>query len=80
MLLLNLANVPMFNCDRSIPKGHLEPLGTYPKSEDIIDEVDGFLSATDFFEKYQIYDRPVIFKGAAKYYPAYNKWTDNYMR
>jgi hypothetical protein len=40
--------------------------------------LQGFLEPTKFFEDYVIPGRPVVFKGAAKEFPAFQRWTDEY--
>lgn len=43
-----------------------------------VTEIQGFLTPTEFFNDYVLPGRPVVFKGAAKQFPAYQKWDDDY--
>ena len=40
--------------------------------------IQGFLQPTEFFRDYVIPGRPVVFKGAAREFPAFQRWTDDY--
>ena len=40
--------------------------------------VQGFLEPTKFFKDHVIPGRPVVFKGAAGEFPAFQRWTDEY--
>ncbi|ELU08556.1 hypothetical protein CAPTEDRAFT_211217 [Capitella teleta] len=65
--------------DNPLP-GHLKPLGSHRPSEGSIDVVDGFIEPEDFYEQYVRASRPIIFKGAASAIPAFESWTDEYLR
>lgn len=43
-----------------------------------VEEVQGWLEPAHFFNHYVLQGIPVLFKGAAKQFPAYEKWTDEY--
>eukprot|EP00794_Sanderia_malayensis_P000548 gene548-1205_t len=59
--------------------GHLKPLGEgRPISK--VQEVDGFPEPNKFFEDYVNPKKPVIFKGGAKLSPAYQLWSDEYLK
>ena len=60
--------------------GHLKPLGSH-RDPDPVDEVqvDEIPSPQDFYEKYVKPSRPLVFRGAAKKFPAFTKWTDDYL-
>lgn len=62
------------------PPGHLEPLGSHQPPLGAIDRTDTVPSSQDFFERYALPGKPVLFNGAAKKMPAYLKWTDEYLR
>ncbi|XP_063694921.1 bifunctional peptidase and (3S)-lysyl hydroxylase JMJD7-like [Bolinopsis microptera] len=40
--------------------------------------IQGFLKPTEFFRDYVIPGRPVVFKGAAREFRAFQRWTDDY--
>ena len=45
-----------------------------------IDVLDSFILPVEFFDQYVIPGKPVLFKGAAKTFPAFSKWTDEYFK
>ncbi|KAL5257488.1 hypothetical protein ACHWQZ_G012433 [Mnemiopsis leidyi] len=45
-----------------------------------IDVLDGFIDPVQFFDEFVIPGKPVLFRGAAKTFPAFNKWTDEYFK
>ncbi|EDV25232.1 Lysine-specific demethylase 8 [Trichoplax sp. H2] len=58
-------------------KGHLQPLGQAgPLIESA--QVDGFPSMKTFFNEYVWKSVPLVMKGAAKTFPAFQSWTDEY--
>jgi len=54
-----------------LPLGHQSP--AIP-----VAEVQGFLEPERFFNDYVISGTPVVFKGAARKFPAFSKWSDEY--
>ena len=63
-----------------VPYGHLKPFGFHRPSDGNVEEIEGFPSPRDFYDKYQHMRKPVIFKNAAKELPAFKLWTDDYLR
>ena len=57
-----------------------ERLGRQSGEQLYVETVDGFLQPDDFINNYMIPGKPVIFKGAAKSFPAFTKWTDEYFQ
>ncbi|PAA74413.1 hypothetical protein BOX15_Mlig029500g1 [Macrostomum lignano] len=60
------------------PQGHLEEFGKQGPNLGI-DQVDGFIPPQEFINEYVRKNKPLLFKGAAKLSPAFNKWTDEYL-
>ncbi|XP_046858882.1 uncharacterized protein LOC124452390 isoform X2 [Xenia sp. Carnegie-2017] len=60
--------------------GHLKPLGSQIAPIGDVLAIDEVPSPEEFFYKYVQPGKPVLFKGAALNSPAYEKWTDEYMR
>lgn len=59
--------------------GHLEPLGAGAELIQI-ESLDYFPSPQEFFMKFAYFGVPVIFRGGAKSYPAFAKWSDLYLK
>lgn len=63
--------------DYSDHPGHLKPIGTgFPIFD--IESYQGFPPLKTFAEDYLKKNRPLLMKGAAKSYPAFKKWSDDY--
>lgn len=62
------------------PIGHLKPLGSHRPSEGTVDVLDGFPDPHVFFQDYVHASKPVLFKNAARGIPAFNLWTDQYLK
>ncbi|KAL5257490.1 hypothetical protein ACHWQZ_G012435 [Mnemiopsis leidyi] len=43
-----------------------------------VKEIQGFVDPATFFQEHVIPGRPVVFKGAAKEFPAFQRWSDEY--
>lgn len=56
-----------------------EPLGKQSGKQYQVKSVTGFLQSPDFYTNHVIPGIPVLFKGAAKSFPAYKLWTDQYL-
>ena len=70
-------SLPSFAHEDSVLQGDLQALF----SKGVRHEVSawqGFPSAEEFYTKYSNPSRPVLFKGGAKSFPAYERWTDEY--
>lgn len=67
--------------DPALFPGHLQPIGSgRPISK--VKQIDGFPEPNDFFANYvhSKSKKAVIFKGGAKLSPAFNLWSDDYLR
>ena len=60
--------------------GHLQPLGAQVPPVGEVFAVDEIPSAEEFFTQYVQPGKPLLLKGAATKIPAYNLWTDEYIR
>lgn len=59
--------------------GHTKPFGSHRPPDFIVEELPYMISPQDFYMNYVAKHKPVVFKGAVKYWPAYMKWTDKYL-
>ena len=59
------------------PPGHLQPVGFHRPAEIVIDEYDDpyALTPQQFYDNYVAQYKPVVFRGAAKHFPAFREWT-----
>lgn len=64
----------------TIPQGHGEELGKHRSSDGHVDVLEEIPSPAEFWNKYASTRRPVVFRGAGKNFPAFNLWTDEYMK
>ena len=55
-------------------------LGTQSGPQIPVMVTNGFLEPNKFFENHVVPGIPVVFKGAATDFPAYSKWTDEYLK
>jgi len=60
--------------------GHLKPLGEQHPSMGHIEIREDFPDPITFHKEYIVGSKPVVFRGAAKKIPAFNLWTDEYMK
>lgn len=60
--------------------GHLQPLGLQTPPVGGVLTVNNIPSPEEFFYQFVKPGKPVLFKGAASKTPAYQQWTDNYLR
>lgn len=60
-------------------RGHMKPFGSHRPPDFAVEELPYMISPVDFYMNYVIKHKPVVFKGAVKYWPAYTKWTDQYL-
>ncbi|KAJ8026801.1 Lysine-specific demethylase 8 [Holothuria leucospilota] len=65
--------------DPSSWPGNLEPLASKAKLIQV-GELDSFPSPQEFFMNYAYRGVPVVFRGGAKGFPAYSKWSDLYLK
>lgn len=59
--------------------GHFKPLGRQRQPEGDIKTVSMFLDPPNFYAESVKPSIPVLFKGAAKHFPAYQLWDDKYL-
>lgn len=59
-------------------KGHLKPLGEAGPMVDT-QQFDGFPSLKTFFNDFVWKSMPLVMKGAAKSFPAFSAWSDEYL-
>ena len=57
-----------------------ERLGLQSGNQKAVEFRMGFIPADEFHENYVIPGKPLIFKGAAKKFEAFSKWTDDYLK
>ncbi|XP_037080386.1 uncharacterized protein LOC119101199 [Pollicipes pollicipes] len=66
---------------RSAPAGHGRPLGHHqPPLAEPIDVLEEFPHPEEFYRRYTKPRRPAIFRGLARLHPAFQRWTDDYLR
>merc|ERR1711993_182283 len=58
--------------------GHMLPLGSHRDPEDVEERHD-LPSAKEFFEKYVMPSKAVVFRGIMKDSPMFHTWTDQYI-
>ena len=75
-LLAYLQNIVCSNDDGIL--GHMLPLGSHRDPEDVEERHD-LPSAKEFFEKYVIPSKAVVFRGILKDSPMFHTWTDEYI-
>ncbi|XP_046850190.1 uncharacterized protein LOC124443722 [Xenia sp. Carnegie-2017] len=66
-------------CEAKFPQGHGEVLGKHRPSDGHVKILHEIPSPQKFWEEHAHYRTPVVFKGAAKSFPAFNLWTDEYL-
>ncbi|XP_031573173.1 uncharacterized protein LOC116307162 [Actinia tenebrosa] len=60
-------------------RGHLKPFGSHRPPDVIVEELKYMISPQDFYMNYVVKHIPVVLKGSVKHWPAYTKWTDEYL-
>lgn len=58
-------------------KGHLEPLFSHGKRLEV-EVYEGFPTPEEFYKKFVIIPKPVLFRGGATLSPAYRLWNEEY--
>ena len=66
--------------NNALPKGHGEQLGKHRSSDGHIDVLETVPHPQDFWNDYVSIRKPVVFRGAAKNFPAFTLWTDEYLK
>ena len=79
ILLLCILQTFTDRIDANIPVGHGQVLGKHRPAEGHVDQLDNILAPPLFWEKYASQRKPVVFKGAAKTFPAFQLWTDEFL-
>ena len=66
---------------QDLPRGHGQQLGKHRESEGHVDVIDSseLPSPQQFWDQYASIRKPVVFRGAAKHFPAFQLWTDEYL-
>ena len=66
---------------QELPRGHGQQLGKHRESEGHVDVIDSseLPSPQQFWNQYASIRKPVVFRGAAKHFPAFQLWTDEYL-
>ena len=79
IVLLSISNLPLasFGQETSELEGHLEAIFSVGTRHDV-PTFEGFPSPKDFYTDYALPAKPVLFKNAAKKYPAFLDWDDDY--
>lgn len=65
---------------QELPRGHGEELGKHRDSEGHLEILHELPSPQKFWDQYASVQRPVIFRGAAKNFPAFHLWIDQYLK
>ncbi len=63
-----------------VPRGHLQPLGAH-RDPDPVPEftAENYPTPEEFWKKFVKPSKPAVFRGAAKEFAGYTKWTDEYL-
>lgn len=66
---------------KDLLRGHGEELGKHRDSDGHVDIIDSdrLPSPQEFWDQYASIRKPVVFRGAAKHFPAFESWTDKYL-
>lgn len=62
-----------------IPMGHGKELGKHKISDGHVEQLSKIPSPPVFWQKFASVRKPVVFKGAAKNFPAFKLWTDEFL-
>ncbi|CAH1253850.1 KDM8 [Branchiostoma lanceolatum] len=65
--------------EQMFKNGHMKRFGAHRPPDHIVEELPYMIAPEDFHTLYVSRHKPVVIKGAAKYWPAYTKWTDEYL-
>ncbi|CAB4003102.1 Lysine-specific demethylase 8 [Paramuricea clavata] len=79
ILLLCILQISTGKTDVKIPLGHGEELGRHRPSVGHVEELHEIPTPSIFWENYASAGTPVVFKGAAKRFPAFKLWTDEFL-
>ena len=73
-------NLVLIHLSVSVSLLYASYIGLQSGPQKSIDVLDGFIDPVQFFDEFVIPGKPVLFRGAAKTFPAFNKWTDEYFK
>ncbi|RMX38199.1 hypothetical protein pdam_00003363 [Pocillopora damicornis] len=65
---------------QELPRGHGEELGKHRDSDGHVEILQQLPSPQEFWNQYASLRKPVVFRGAAKKFPAFHLWTDQYLK
>ncbi|XP_078608121.1 bifunctional peptidase and (3S)-lysyl hydroxylase Jmjd7-like [Branchiostoma floridae x Branchiostoma japonicum] len=66
--------------EQMFKNGHMKRFGAHRPPDHIVEELPYMIAPEDFHALYVSKHKPVVIKGAAKHWPAYTKWTDEYLK
>ena len=68
------------SADTTLPRGHLLPLGSHTDPDSVPEYNPGnYPTPDEFWKKYVKPSMPAVFRGAAKGWGGFTKWTDEYL-
>ena len=69
------------NEDEAFLRGHMQPLGAH-RDPDLVEErsLDQLPTALEFWDRYLLPSKPVVFRGAASKSLGAQLWTDTYLK
>ncbi len=73
--LISFTSFSLGSLDPTLLPGHLKPFGDHMAPMPL-EETEEIPDAKTFFQKYVLPSRPIVFRGAAKKFKAFSKWTD----
>ena len=79
ILFLYILQISTEAIDAEMPLGHGQELGKHRPSDGHVEELHEIPAPPLFWEKYASTGTPVVFKGAAKSFPAFKLWTDEFL-
>ena len=79
IFLLCILRISAEGIDQGLPLGHGKELGKHRRSDGHVEQLYEIPNPDKFWEKYASTGTPVVFKGAAKTFPAFELWTDDFL-
>lgn len=77
LILTYLSLLECSEVDQKEKEGHLDPIFSYGERHEV-EVFGGFPTPKQFFQDFVSPSKPVLFRGAAKLFPAYKLWNDEY--
>ena len=77
---INVDQLNALNIEENKPIGHNLELGLHRLSTGHIKILTGIPNPREFWQKFVTQRKPVLFRGAAKHFPSFRLWTDEYLR